>query len=66
MNKDLEYYLEEISAQFPGQWENEASTVLKDWYAVSNEEGIIAYFGNEMDALRFRLDYINMKLNGSK
>lgn len=59
--KDLDYYLQEVTVMEPGLWENEDGP--KDWYAVSNEEGIIAYFGKEVDALRFRLDYINRKLN---
>ena len=48
----------------PGLWENESSPHLKDWFAVSNNEGIIAYFGREDDAYMFRLDYINRILNG--
>jgi hypothetical protein len=36
---------------------------LSGWYAVSNNKGIIAYFGNESDALRFRLSYVNALLN---
>lgn len=59
--KDLNYYLDEISVLPPGMWDNDFGP--KDWYAVCNEDGIIAYFGEETDALRFRLDYINRKLN---
>lgn len=33
------------------------------WYGVCNHRGIIAYFGEESDAFRFRLDYINQILN---
>lgn len=36
----------------PGTWENE--TGPKDWYAVSNDTGIVAYFGTEEAAFRFR------------
>ena len=36
---------------------------LGEWYAVCNDNGIIAYFGKEVDAYRFRLDYINRILN---
>ena len=67
--KDLGYYLEEISVLEPGMWdnlfvdENDGGRQLKDWYAVCNTKGIIAYFGNGTDAFRFRLDYINRKLN---
>lgn len=62
--KDIEELLEDISVIFPGVWDNEQSTTLGDWYAVANDEGIIAYFGNEKDAFMFRLDYINRILNG--
>jgi hypothetical protein len=34
------------------------------WFAVENEDGIIAYFGNEHDACRFRLSEINRRLSG--
>lgn len=64
MKKNIEDLLEEISVMEYGLWENDASDVLKGWYAVSNDEGIIAYFGREEDAYMFRLDYINRILNG--
>lgn len=32
-------------------------------YAVISTNGILAYFANELDAYRFRLDYINRLLN---
>lgn len=58
--KDLDYYLQEVNVlwDFP-----DSNPIAEGWCAVSNEEGIIAYFGNEVDAFRFRLDYINRKLN---
>jgi hypothetical protein len=59
--KDLDYWLDNVSVMAPGQWNNPHGP--KKWYAVCNEVGIIAYFVNETDALRFRLDYINRKLN---
>ncbi len=59
--KDLNYYLENIEVRGPGQWHNQFGP--KNWYAVTNEAGIIAYFSHEVNALRFRLDYINSKLN---
>lgn len=34
------------------------------WYAVTNDNGIIAYFAKEEDAFRFRLAEINRVLNG--
>lgn len=61
--KSLEELLEEIQVHFPGQWENENSKTLGEWFAVSNDVGIIAYFGEESFAFAFRLDYINSILN---
>lgn len=60
--KDLEELLEEWCVMEPGLWENE--TGPKGWYAVSNDEGIVAYFGKEGDAYKFRIDKINQILNG--
>lgn len=37
--------------------------LLKGWYAVANTDGVIAYFGEEKEAYRFRLDYINRIIN---
>ena len=63
--KDLDDLLDEWQVHSPKCWENELSnTILKDWYAVSNKKGIVAYFGNGKDAFRFRLSEINRKLNG--
>ena len=46
----------------PGAWENDLGPV--DFYAVSNDEGIIAYFDQRKDAYRFRFAEINRLLNG--
>ena len=62
--KSLDDLLEDWSVMSPGQWENEASAILGDWYAVCNNDGIIAYFYREEDAFRFRLAEINRILNG--
>jgi hypothetical protein len=62
MKKNLDELLEDVAVDFPGVWQND--TGPKDWYAVSTaDDGIIAYFYSEADAFRFRLDYINRKLN---
>lgn len=63
--KDLDYYLEEIAVQEVDSdlAINNKIPNLIGWFAVINEEGIIAYFGIEKDAFRFRLDYINIILN---
>jgi hypothetical protein len=58
----LDRWLEAVQVDAPGMWENDAGP--KEWYAVSDEDvGIIAYFQEEVDAFRFRLDYINRQLN---
>ena len=46
----------------PGMWEND--TGPRGWYAVTNDDGIVAYFSVETAALRFRLAEINRALNG--
>jgi len=60
---DLFDLLDNVTVHAPGQWHNDIGP--KDWYAVSSDEfgGIFAYFQHENDAFRFRLDYINRKLN---
>lgn len=66
MVKDLDYYLQEINVQEVDEELVELNKIpnLVGWFAVVNEEGIIAYFGKEKHAFKFRLDYINNKLNG--
>ena len=39
------------------------NTLLSGWYAVATNQGIIAYFGDEKEALGFRLNFINRLLN---
>lgn len=60
--RSLDELLDDWNVHAPGMWENEEGP--KDWYAVSNTDGIVAYFGKESDALRFRLAEINRALNG--
>jgi len=57
----LDELLERVSVFPPDGWENDEGP--KGWWAVGNDQGIIAYFGQESDAFRFRLDYINGLLN---
>lgn len=47
----LDRLLESWSVLEPGMWENE--TGPKGWYAVCNDDGIVAYFGNRADAGSF-------------
>ena len=57
----LDEWLEAVQVMAPYMWENEEGPV--GWHAVVNDYGIIAYFFDEADAFRFRLDYINRQLN---
>ena len=58
---DILELLESISVMPPGGWENEAGPA--GWWAVVDDDGIVAYFLRESDAFRFRLDCINRILN---
>ncbi len=57
---NLDELLDEISVMH--EWSNDTRGI-DDWYAVATDLGIIAYFGSEHEAYRFRLDYINRILN---
>lgn len=62
-SRTLDELLEDWSVHAPGMWENDVGP--KDWYAVSDaNNGIVAYFLFQADALRFRLAEINRILNG--
>ena len=62
-NKTLEELLDEISVL--DDWDNDHSQLAKDgWYAVSTDEGIVAYFGTSAEAYKYRLDLINSIING--
>ncbi len=41
---------------------NKASAPV-GWHYVANDEGVIAYFRDEVDAFNFRLAYINRMMN---
>ena len=60
--KNLEQWLEDIQVQEITI--NNKIPNLIGWFAVVNKKGIIAYFGKEKHAFKFRLDYINNKMNG--
>jgi hypothetical protein len=59
--KSLDDLCEVWHVHEPGMWENDVGP--KDWWAVSNEDGIKAYFGDEADAFRWRMDQISRELN---
>lgn len=48
-----------IDQQTRAQWSS-----LDGWYAVANDDGIVAYFMDRSDAFRYRLAQINRELNG--
>ena len=59
---DIYDLLDTVSVAAPRMWENDEGP--KGWYAViTDDDGIVAYFATENDALRFRLDLINRHLN---
>ena len=58
---DIYELLDEVSVAAPDMWENDEGP--KGWYAVITDDGIVAYFATENDALRFRLHLINRHLN---
>ena len=60
--KDLDYALDVWRVE-PQVERDDPSSVL-GWYPVSNESGIVAYFGSEAAACRFRLVEVNRTLNG--
>ena len=61
----LNELLEEISVQEIDEKVAALNNIqdLVGWFGVVTDLGIIAYFGNEREAFRFRLDYINRILN---
>lgn len=61
--------VDDMVDDFKGGTENDQkmyqlNTLLSGWFAVANEEGIIAYFGTQDEAFSYRLNYINRVLNG--
>lgn len=59
---DLQTLAEEIAVHSPGMWEND--TGPEGWWAVSDNDGIKAYFADEDAAFRWRIAEINRILNG--
>lgn len=58
---NLQELLDDVRVEYPEDLSNAHPDGM---YAVSTDkEGVIAYFGNETDAFRFRLDKINRILN---
>lgn len=63
--KTLDELLEDVQVQEIDEEIAEINKIpnLIGWFGVVNDKGIFAYFGEEKDAFRFRLDYINQILN---
>ena len=59
---DIYELLDTVSVE-SGEGYEVAGLIPKGWYAVITDDGIVAYFATENDALRFRLDLINRHLN---
>lgn len=59
--KSLDESLETVAVHTPYMWENDNGP--KGWYAVSTDDGIVAYFRDEKAAFYFRLALINASLN---
>lgn len=58
----LDQALRSVTVLEWGEWWNQ--TGPPDWYAVDVNGEIVAYFGNEEDAYRFRLAEVNRMVNG--
>lgn len=67
LEKKLDYWLDNVTVSEVDDYHNEVNdfglNALHDWFMVCDETGVNAYFSTESAALRFRLDYINRKLN---
>jgi len=62
--EDLDYLLNVIQVQqIDNDFGDLRGRALKNWWAVSNEKGVIAYFGDEGMACFFRLALVNARLN---
>ena len=63
----LRDWLEEVTVDSVDNYHNETNggglSAILGWWYVCDETGVNSYFSKESDALRFRLDYINRKLN---
>lgn len=59
---DIYELLDTVSVAAPDMWVNDEGP--KGWFAVIiDDDSIVAYFAEEVDALRYRLDLINRHLN---
>jgi hypothetical protein len=59
----LDRELEKISVFEPYEHGQDTPQSIDDWWAVADDDGIIAYFNSESEAFRYRLNLVNRKLN---
>lgn len=57
----LDEALDKWQVAEPGMWENDKGPV--GWYAVMDDDGIVAYFANGADAYRWRMSMVNRDIN---
>lgn len=60
----LDAALESFQVFDPSELDEGFNVGPKGWWAVANDDGIIAYFADESSACRFRLAEVNRVLNG--
>ncbi len=68
-SKSLSELLDEVTAGEVDEYMNEANdgklTGILGWWHVTDNNSSLAYLPTERDALRYRLDVINRRLNPS-
>jgi len=67
MTMTIDEALDHVQVEDPHMFDDGVPGLPKGWWGVSFADlGVTAAFNNERDALRFRLDAINLLLNGSQ
>lgn len=59
----LDELLDAISVVELDECETPPAGLIGEWYAVLDEDGVVAWFASEADAYRCRLDIINRRLH---
>jgi hypothetical protein len=63
MSKSLDDQLDAIRVMEVSETPIASAKDMRGWHAVTDEDGIIAYFAHETDAFFFRLALINARMN---